>query len=140
MTAEQFRIIDPKMPSAMAELQELIRSFGPSTTFSFGETEDPDGVYMRAIVDVEDTDDVTELIIDRLADFQIDEGLPIYVVTRTPERIADFRQQQETRSRLVTSRQEPARHFPSLQARRLRFAHTPITRQHAKPSGPGESP
>lgn len=82
-------IDDPRMQAAMAELQELILSHVPGTTFTVGEAEDPDGVYMRAIVDVDDTDDVTQHFIDRLVDMQVEENLPIYVVTvRTPERIA----------------------------------------------------
>lgn len=105
MTDEPFHIIDSRMQDAVAELQDLIRSHYPSTTFTVGEADEPDGVYMRAIVDVDDTDDVIEVFLDRLVDFQVDEDLPIYVVpVRTPERIAAFRrQQQETRSRLVTS-------------------------------------
>jgi hypothetical protein len=54
-----------------------------------GEADDPDGVYMRAIVDVDDTDEVTEFFIDRLVDLQVEENPLISVITvRTPERIA----------------------------------------------------
>jgi len=96
MTVEHDHHIDPKMQAAVAELQELIRSQYPSTTFSVGEAEDPDGVYLRAIVDVDDTDEVTGVFIDRMIDLQVEEGLPIYVVpVRTPERIASLRQQQQ---------------------------------------------
>ena len=96
MTVEHDHMTDPKMQAAVAELQELIRSHYPSTTFTVGEAEDPDGVYLRAIVDVEDTDEVTEVFIDRMIDLQVEEGLPIYVVpVRTPERIAALRQQQQ---------------------------------------------
>jgi hypothetical protein len=46
---------------------------------------------MRIIVDVDDPDDVTALIIDRVADLQIDDELPLYPVTVSPMRriIAD---------------------------------------------------
>lgn len=82
-------IIDPRMQAAIAELQGLILSHFPGTTFTVGEAEDPEGVYMRAIVDVEDSDEVTDVFLDRLVDLQIEENLPIYVVTvRTPERVA----------------------------------------------------
>lgn len=82
-------IVDPQMQAALGELQELILSQFPETTFTVGEADDPEGVYMRAIVDVDDTDEVTELIIDRLVDFQVEENLPIWVVTvRTPQRRA----------------------------------------------------
>lgn len=80
---------------AIAELQELIRSNFPTTTFTVGEAEDPDGIYVRAIVDVDDPDEVTEVFIDRMIDLQVEEGLPIYVVSvRTPERIGALRERQ----------------------------------------------
>lgn len=106
MTDNHYQITDPKMRAAVAELQELIRSQYPTTTFTVGEAEDPDGVYMRAIVDVDDTDEVTEVLLDRLVDLQVEDGLPIYVVTvRTPERIAAFRQRQrEEHARMVLPR------------------------------------
>ena len=91
---------DPRMESAIAELQELILARFPTTTFTVGDAWDPDGVYMRAIVDVDDPDEVTEVFIDRMTDLQIDDGLPIYVVpVRTPAReAAERRRQRETRA------------------------------------------
>jgi len=89
MEHPQDPLTDPRMQAAVAELQELIRSHFPTATFDVGEADDPDGVYMRAVVDIDDTDEVTEVFIDRLVDMQVEEGLPIYVVpVRTPERIA----------------------------------------------------
>ncbi len=35
---------------------------------------------MRAVVDVDDPDEVTEVFIDRMIDMQVDDGIPIYVV------------------------------------------------------------
>jgi len=89
MTAEQFNVTDPRMQAAVTELLDLIRARYPSTTFTVGEFEGPDSVFMRAIVDVDDTDEVTEVFIDRMIDLQVEDGLSIYVVpVRTPERIA----------------------------------------------------
>lgn len=105
MMDEPFHITDPRMKAAVDDLQELILTHYPSTTFTVGEAEEPDGVYMRAIVDVDDTDDVIDVFLDRLVDLQVEDNLPIYVVTvRTPERIAAFHQQQEPRSHVLTSR------------------------------------
>jgi hypothetical protein len=42
--------------------------------------EDPEGLYVLATVDVDDTDAVVDVYIDRLLTLQIDDGLPIYVV------------------------------------------------------------
>lgn len=83
------RFADPRMQAAVAELQNLILSHYPSTTFTVGEEDDPDGVWVHAIVDVDDTDEVTEVFIDRMIDMQVEDGLSVYVVPlRTPERIA----------------------------------------------------
>ena len=99
MTSEHERLSDPRIEAAVAELQGLIRAHYPTTTFTVGEAEDPDGVYLRAVVDVEDPDEVTALFIDRMIDLQVEEGLPIYVVpVRTPERRTALRQQQAARA------------------------------------------
>ena len=78
------------MQSAIDELTAIILSHYPGTTFRVTPSpEERDAVHLKAIVDVEDTDDVVDLIIDRMMEMQIDDGLPIYVVpVRTPERRA----------------------------------------------------
>lgn len=96
MTNEQHIIADPRMRAAVAELQDLILSHFPSTTFEVGEADYPDEVYMRAIVDVDDTDDVIAIFLDRMVDLQVDDKLPIYVVpVRTPERRAAARREEQ---------------------------------------------
>lgn len=99
---ENFEITDPRMQAAVDELQERILSHFPSTTFTLDEAPDePDTVYMRAIVDVDDTDEVADIFMDRLVDFQVDENLPIYVVTvPTPERIATACEREREERRL----------------------------------------
>lgn len=82
---------DPRIRAAVAELQDLIRRSYPNATFStsIGYGDDLDGVYLRATVDVEDTDEVVDLFIDRLVDMHVEEGLPVHVIpVRPPERIA----------------------------------------------------
>lgn len=97
-------IVDPHIQAAIKEIQELILAKFPGTTFTVGEWDEPGSVYMRAIVDVDDTDEVTELFIDRLVDFQVEENLPIYVVTvRTPERRAAA-QERERQDRFRVAR------------------------------------
>jgi hypothetical protein len=84
------------MEEAVTELQMLILSHYPSTVFSVGEAEDPEGLYVRAIVDIDDPDEVMEIFIDRMIDLQVEDGLPIYVVpVRTPERTIALRQRQQ---------------------------------------------
>lgn len=95
MTIQRDSMTDPKMQAAVAELQHLILTRFPSTVFTVGEADDPDGLYMRAVVDVDDTDEVIEVFLDRMTDIQVEDGLPIYVVpVRTPERRAAVHQRQ----------------------------------------------
>jgi hypothetical protein len=70
----------PRLHAASAELRALIHQAYPTATFTVVPGEDPDGLYVWTTVDVEDTDAVVEVYIDRLLTLQIEEGLPIYVV------------------------------------------------------------
>ena len=77
-----------RIAAAMDTLQETIRSHYPAATFSLLQGEDPEGTYLQVTVDVEDTDEVVDIFIDRLLQLQIDEGLPVYVIPVRPlERI-----------------------------------------------------
>lgn len=76
--------IDPQIAAALEELRGTIRGRYPGATFEVGEGEDPGGIYMRATVDVEDTDDVVDVFVDRLLEMQVEQGLPIYVVPVRP--------------------------------------------------------
>jgi hypothetical protein len=84
--------IDPdahRIQMAVAELQALIQQHYPAATFQVTQGEDPIGTYVIATVDVEDTDAVVDVYIDRLLELQLDDGLPVYVVPVRPlERIA----------------------------------------------------
>ncbi|MDQ3656781.1 MAG: hypothetical protein M3457_17110, partial [Chloroflexota bacterium] len=77
MTNTHDHLTDPRMQAAIAELQDMIRTHYPSTVFAVGEAEDPDGIYIRAVVDVDDPDEVTEVFIDRMIDLQVEDGLPV---------------------------------------------------------------
>ena len=80
---------DPRMQAAIRELQDLIRAHYPDATFATGYGEGPDGVHLDVTVDLEDTDEVVDVYIERLLDFQIDDGLALYVIPiRPPERRA----------------------------------------------------
>ena len=48
------------------------------------EGDDPPGLCLRAVVDVEDPDDVVAIYLDRLVTYQADDGLSIYVLTVRP--------------------------------------------------------
>jgi len=92
---------DSRMRAAIAELQALILDRYPDTTFTEGGADESDGVFVRAVVDVDDPDEVTELFIDRMIDLQVEDGLPVYIVpVRTPAREAAERRRQEAAWRI----------------------------------------
>jgi hypothetical protein len=74
----------PRMQEAVAELRALIASHDPEATFSVGDGDDPEGIYLTAIVDDENMRDVIEVFLDRLVDMQVDEELPVFVVPIRP--------------------------------------------------------
>ena len=104
--AKQPDLDDPRMQAAVAEMQERIRARYPDATFAASYGDDPDGVYLTVTVDLEDTDEVVDVYIDRLLDLQIEEGLPLHVIpVRPPERIAAMlkERQLQTVSTLLAS-------------------------------------
>ena len=80
---------EPRLRDAIAELQSLISQHYPGTTFSVDRGDEGEGVLIFATVDVDDPDEVVDLVIDRVLDLQLEEGLPVHVIpVRTPERQA----------------------------------------------------
>jgi len=80
-THYDYGINEPPMQHAIAEIEALVRSRHPDAVFEVFPSSNVAGVYMRIIVDIDEPDDVTALIIDRVADMQIDDELPLYPVT-----------------------------------------------------------
>lgn len=89
---------DPRIQAALAELRGMIAARYPAATFAVTHGEDPEGIYLRPTVDVEDLDEVADVFTDRLLDMQVEEGLPIYIFPDWPiERVrAQLRQQGKT--------------------------------------------
>jgi hypothetical protein len=84
MQAEQIDMVAPHLRAAVVELQSLILQAYPTATFEIVQGADPEGTYVIATVDVEDTEAVIDVYIERLLEFQIDAGLPVYVVPVRP--------------------------------------------------------
>ena len=84
MTSRRFQPTDAAIQVALAELKGTIRARFPHAVFEVFEGDDPDGVYLMAEVNVEDTDEVAALYTDRLIDLQVEEGLPVYVLPVRP--------------------------------------------------------
>lgn len=84
MTREERNDNDSRIDRAVEELQAIIVARYPEATFAVWQGEDPIGTYITAIVDVPDTDEVTDLIIERLIAMQVEEELPVYVIPVRP--------------------------------------------------------
>ncbi|MBI2876406.1 MAG: hypothetical protein HYY20_05955 [Candidatus Tectomicrobia bacterium] len=92
MSIERASEMSPRIQSALAELQGIIQQRYPTATFHVSCRDDPEGVYLTAVVDIEDTDVIVDLVIDRLLDLQIEEELPVYVIPVRPlNGVAAFR-------------------------------------------------
>lgn len=82
---EEIRItVTPRAQAALNELQALISARFPEASFVVQTGHDPAGIYLLATVDIDDTDEVVDVIGDRLVDIQVHEGIPIYVVPLQP--------------------------------------------------------
>lgn len=116
MSQEHLRGLDPNGVGAIQELEGIVTERFPRTTFEVGRSaDDPDIVLLWASVDVEDPDEVTELVLDRMIEMQVEESIPVYLVPiRTPERIlAELRAEtrpERTARRIVSAlhRAEPS--------------------------------
>lgn len=75
---------DPRVQAALADFEQQIRNRYPDATFDVTYGGEPDGVYLTATVDREDTLEVLEVIMDRLLEVQVDEYLPVYVIPVRP--------------------------------------------------------
>src|SRR5690348_5751015 len=75
---------NPRIQSAVTELQGMIRQRFPQAVFEVSRGEDPNGVYLDAIVDIEDPDEVMDLVIERLVQLRVEEGLPVHVLPQLP--------------------------------------------------------
>lgn len=104
MTPEHRFPLSPRMEAAIAEMKQLIANRFPMTTFTVYEWDDPEGIFVDAVVDTDDLEEVTDLFRDRLLDLQVEELLPLFVIPeRTPERHAALLAQeaQEREAHLV---------------------------------------
>lgn len=87
MTTTTNLLADPRMTAAIAELTELIREQYPDTTFTTELGENEEAVFVTAVVDIDDPDEVVDCYIDRSVTLLVDERLPLHVIpVRTPAR------------------------------------------------------
>jgi hypothetical protein len=88
--------LTPRIEEAVHELKGVITEHFPHATFVVEEGVDPEGIYLITTVDIADTDEVIELVGDRLVALQVEEGLPVYVTPLRPiERVvAELRERE----------------------------------------------
>src|SRR5262245_31478249 len=86
MTHNQATIAASRGQAVSAEFQGMIRARYPEVDVAVteGHGDDPVGVYLLATVDVEDTDEVFDVVVDRLVELQVEHGVPVYVLPLRP--------------------------------------------------------
>jgi hypothetical protein len=48
--------------------------------------------HITIVVELDDRDEVTDLVMDRILELQLEQGIPLYVIPiRTPQRVAALR-------------------------------------------------
>src|SRR4051812_14057262 len=89
MSTEHPLRLDARVRQAIAELETAILQRYPGTSFEVSVApDDPRQIHLNAVVDLDDPDEVGDLVLDRLLQLQVDEGIPLHVIPlRTPERI-----------------------------------------------------
>lgn len=70
-----------RIRAAVEELKTLILQHLPGSTFEVSRGYDPEGIYVKTYVDTDDPDALMDVVAERLLEMQIDEGLPVYVLT-----------------------------------------------------------
>ena len=116
MRREQFTMDDPRIELAIEELKGMVLSRYPEVCFEVTRGDDPAGVYLTATVDVEDVDEVMELYTDQLIDLQVEDGLPLYVLSLQPfERIvATLEEEHALKPRARTEKQSSCAGFDTI--------------------------
>jgi len=86
------------MEKAVNELKGSICERFPQASFVVEEGFDPKGIYLVTTVDIVDTDEVMDVVGDRLVELQVDESLPIYVTPLRPIQrvVAELREREHT--------------------------------------------
>lgn len=81
---EERLMSDQQILSAINEIMDIIRAHYPDASLEYGFADDPVGIHATVTVDVEDTEEVSDLYLDRLIDMRFEESLPLYFVTVPP--------------------------------------------------------
>lgn len=85
MKTERAVRLSPGMTRAIEELKRLVQTDYPEATFRVTRSPDDDRtIHLMTEMDLEDTADVLDSVLDRVLELQIDEGLPVHVIPVRP--------------------------------------------------------
>lgn len=116
MSQEQLERFGPRVTGAVQEIEGLVREQYPTATFELSrDADDAESILLWATVDVDDPDEVGDLVLDRLLEMQLDEGIPLHLIPiRTPERVlGDLRARPRPARRVQLSVSAQGRQAPS---------------------------
>jgi hypothetical protein len=91
MTNQPKLQLNNKILKAITDLEQIISQKYPSVTFEVAKAlDDPNIIHLFATVDLDDTDEVADLVINRVVDY-VAAGVPVHVIPlRTSERIQQY--------------------------------------------------
>ena len=85
MRTEREPKVSQRMHRALTELQDLVREHYPDASFRVVRSaDDARAIHLLTTVDVPDTTEVVDVVLERVLAFQIDQGLPIHVIPLRP--------------------------------------------------------
>jgi hypothetical protein len=86
--------LELRITSALNELRTLITTHYPEAQFEvLRDGDDPAAIHLASTVDIAEPDDVIDVVIDRLLELQVEEGLPIHVIPLRPlERLVSLKE------------------------------------------------
>ena len=89
MNQDQVNKLPPQMATAIRELRAMITARYPDALFEIARsTDEPKSIHLITTVDIEDTDSILDLVIERVLELNVEEGIPIHVIPVQPiERI-----------------------------------------------------
>lgn len=78
----------PAIRASLDRLRDVILRTYPDATFSVGGSpDDPEAVHLYVLVDIDDPEDALDLVVDLVAELQIEHGQPIFVIPLRPPAI-----------------------------------------------------
>jgi hypothetical protein len=80
MIDKQYLKLDDRMQAAVDEMKHLIASNFPVVEFSVHQGEESERIHLDAVLDMDETLEVLDLILGRMVELQIEEGLPLVVI------------------------------------------------------------